>query len=976
MSDPHLYTLPPGADLAVELVRGILDRWGDRPPQDQARITLYVNTRRTQRAVRVAFAAHGPRLLPRIGVLSDIGLATPLPGPRISPLRRKLELALLVRKLLETEPDLAPRAAVFDLASSLADLLDEMQGEGVGLDALEALDLTDHADYWAQSLKFLRLVRHYTEHAGTAADTEARQRQAILTLIDHWATTPPQHPTIVAGSTGSRGSTALLLDAVARLPLGHVVLPGVDADMPDALWRELTDGAEAQDHSQHRFAALMRRLDVGRGDLRPWTTTPPPAPARNALVSLALRPAPVTDQWMTEGGRLSGIDTATADVTLVEAPSDRAEALAIALRLRQAAEDGQRAALVTPDRMLTRRVTAALDRWGIEPDDSAGRPLALSPPGRMLRLVAALGLAPLQAEDLLVLLKHPLTHSAGDRGPHLRLTNELELFFRKNSVAFPANSDLAKFAENQNEEASDWLSWLADLTETPRPDPDPLAHHLDRLEALATRLAAGPKATGSGDLFEQNAGRETRRVLAALREASTLQAPFAPEEFRDLLTSELQAVPVRDRDAPRSNIMIWGTLEARVQGADLVILGGLNEGTWPEAATADPWLNRPLRRQAGLLLPDRRIGLSAHDFQQAVAAREVWLTRAIRNAEAQTVASRWLNRLTNLLGGLTRNGGEQALMSMKARGHSWLALAERLEAPETDTKPAPRPSPRPPLAARPDRLSVTQIETLIRDPYAIYARHILRLRPLDPLRPAPDAPLRGIALHEIFDRFVVSGWSDDPDTARRTLLSIAESTLETHAPWPATRAFWLARIERIADWFIAQESTRRAGHPVPQTEVAGHLTLPDVGFTLTAKADRIDRLPNGTVKVYDYKTGAPPTSAAVHYFRKQLVLEAAMAAEGAFEGLSPAIVPEITYIGLGATPRESSFDLTDPELAQLTPRVVLPDLRRLIAAYADPTKGYTARNAIQLERFGSDYDHLARFGEWSDADAPKPEDVG
>jgi RecB family exonuclease len=408
--------------------------------------------------------------------------------------------------------------------------------------------------------------------------------------------------------------------------------------------------------------------------------------------------------------------------------------------------------------------------------------------------------------------------------------------------------------------------------------------------------------------------------------------------------------------------MIWGTLEARVQGADLVILGGLNDGTWPAQPPPDPWLNRAMRKEAGLLLPERRIGLSAHDYQQAVAARQVVLSRSKRGAEAETVPSRWLNRLVNLMDGLPQRNGPQALQAMRDRGDQWLSLAAAFDRAPV-TPPAKRPSPRPPVAARPKRLSVTEIKTLIRDPFAIYAHHVLKLRPLDPLRPEPDPRLRGTVLHEILEVYLRGGGG-----GREVLLSIAEAVLAEKVAWPLARTIWLSRIAKAADAFLAFSATT-GGTPV-LLEEKGAVHLADHDFTLTGKPDRIDRLDDGRLMLIDYKTGDPPTAKQQQHFDKQLLLLAAMAEGGGFRGLDPEEVVRVVYVGLKAELKTSAIELEPGQVTETWDEFI-----RLIAAFASPRQGYTARRALVTSREGTDYDHLSRFGEWDLTDNPVPEDI-
>ncbi len=962
---PRVFALPPGADFPALLVSRLCDRMADAPPEAMAHITIYLNTERMRRRVVGLFQARGAMLLPRLCLVTDPGRDMALPGlpAPVPPLRRKLELARLIAALIEGDPTLAPRTALYDLADSLTALLDEMRGEGVLPAAIAALDVSDHSAHWARTQAFMAIVAPLfaTE---AAPDAEGRQRMAVERLAAAWQVAPPVDPVIVAGSTGSRGSTLRLMQAVVGLPQGALLLPGFDFEMSPADFGDLGDALTSEDHPQFRFHRVLAATGIDPRAVRPWSTASPPAPLRNRLISLSLRPAPVTDRWIAEGPGMGPIGPATEGMTLVEAPSPRAEAQAIALILREVAEGQGTAALITPDRTLARQVTVALDRWGLRPDDSAGRPLALSAPGRLLRQVAELFSGTLTADALVALLKHPLVAAGGGRGDHLRLSRELELRLRRSGPAYPTGPGVREWASSHPE----WGAWVAGLmADLPGPGGErPLSDHVERHRALAEGLARGPDPSSAPlALWQGEAGEKARAVMESLASEAPHAGAMTAADYRNLLDSLLNAGEVRETVEAHPRLMIWGTLEARVQGADLVILGGLNEGVWPALPAPDPWLNRTMRLEAGLLLPERRIGLSAHDFQQAVAAPRVVLTRAVRNDEAQTVPARWLNRLVNLMEGLPDQGGPEALASMRARGARWLDMGARLDtvAPEP---PAARPSPRPPIVHRPRELSVTQITTLIRDPYAIYAKTILRLNALEPLRASPDARLRGSVLHKVLERFVIERPADgDPDAAAR-LLAVTTRVLSERVPWPAARALWFARIARAADFFLALEA-RLGGAPVVIEQKNG-VDLPGLDFRLVAKPDRIDLLGDGQVQVFDYKTGTPPSKKQQKHFDKQLLLTAALVEAGAFPALGgPRRVAAITYIGLGATPREETTLMDSDTVAE-----VWAAFGRLMARYARAEQGYTARRAPVTVAFPQDYDHLSRFGEWDTTDAAVP----
>jgi double-strand break repair protein AddB len=970
---PRVFGVPPGVDFPRALMNGLVQRCGSDQPDALARVHLVVNTRRMARRIRDLFDAGPPLLLPRVSLLTELGQRDGSADVLqvVPPLRRRLDLAQLIGRLLDQQPDLAARAALFDLADSLAELMDEMQGEGVSTKTIKDLDVSDISGHWARAQSFFAIADQYVSAGGEALDAQARQRKIVESLIAGWQVAPPRHPIILAGSTGSRGTTQMLMAAIANLPQGAVVLPGYDFDQPDQVWSNLDDAMTSEDHPQFRFRSLMRVLDISADQIRSWTNDTPPSLARNRLVSLALRPAPVTDAWMTEGPSLRDLAEATAKITLVEAASPREEAMAIAMRLRQAAETGQSAALITPDRMLTRQVSAALDRWNIIPDDSAGLPLHLSPPGRFLRHVADLFCDRLTGETLLTLLKHPLCHDGKGRGDHLLHTRDLELHLRRNGPPFPDPDSLSLFSQRQKTPPpANWIDWVSRVfcgktTAGQRP----LCDWVDDLRALAEVASAGSLTDGAGTLWDQKAGQKALEVLQSLEDEAQYGGSMTARDFANLLGSLLSAGEVRDRDAPHSKIMIWGTLEARVQGADLLILGSLNEGSWPEAVRPDPWLNRSMRDKAGLLLPERRIGLSAHDFQQAVAAPEVWMTRSVRSDDAQTVASRWLNRLTNLLDGLPDQGGRKVLTEMRDRGNNWLTWVSVLEeAPHVP--PAPRPSPRPPVAARPRQLSVTEIKRLIRDPYAIYARHVLKLKPLDPLVQAPDPLLRGIVVHDVLEKFVRSSLEDPTILSRDAFLDLCRSMLAIHVPWPTARIMWLSRISRIADDFLVKESARQSKSRPIAFEARSQARLDPLDFVLVGRADRIDMNLDGSLNIYDYKTGTPPSQPEQARFDKQLLLTAALAELSGFEGVPPAPVASAVFLGIGGTPKDVPAPLEKEPSAK-----VWDDLRTLIGAYLQPGQGYTSRRMLQKDSDKGDYDHLARLGEWDHSIDPTPEDL-
>ena len=967
------FALPPGADFCAGVVRGLIQRTANKPPEAMAAITVYVNAGRTLQTLRNAFddhaAAHGALLLPRMRLISDVGAG--LPGTRSAPLARVLELGNLVATLLAREPGLGAGQSAPELAESLAALMSEMQYEGCNVASLDKIDPRDHAAHWQRSLAFLRIAAEFYL-TDPPTDPAARQRAMVETWAAAWAGGQllPPGPVVVAGSTGSHGATRIFLRAVARLRLGAVVLPGYDFTQPEAVWDSLGSGEE--DHPQARLAALRT------AGVRPFTKvadTP-----RNQLISLALRPAPVTDQWVAEGPDLPDLLAPTAGLTLIEADQPQEEADAIAVVIRDAVQRGQKVRLFAADRGLIRRVGAAIDRWGLEIDDSAGEPLHLSPPGLFLRHTARLFRDRLTIDAALTLLKHPVTATGAGHGENLRHTRDLELRLRREGPAFPKAETLRDFASKGDGSRKIWGEWLAQALEPLDPNPalrpvnERLAQHL----RLAEWLAAGPGGdVAASRLWADASGRQADTAMTHLRDHAHLAQPMPAREYAELIDTYLSGHAVRAHDRGHPLIRACGTREARTEAAlsdgALIILAGLNEGGWPQALSPDPWLSRTMRAEAGLTLPERQIGLSAHDFQQAIAAPEVVLTRARRDAEAETIPSRWLNRLINLMSGLPDRRGPQALDEMRARGTGWLVLARAMNRPRYATPPAPRPSPVPPSPAF-ATISVTQVKTLIRDPYAIYASKVLGLRPLDPLRPEPGAAMRGQVLHEIVQKLLTppprSGAT--PAELRERFLQITASVLDQKVPWPAARAFWRARMTSIATQIARDEAGRLArGRPVV-VEKAHRLQVSGLPLSLTAKPDRIDLVDDGAVAhVYDYKSGKPPTNDEMAHFDKQLMLEAAMVAKGAFDALGPAGVEGVSYIQLGGDGETTSREFSAEAAEETWQKFII-----LARRYLCDGRGFTARLAMQKTTDAGDYDHLSRFGEWGAGDVATNMKVG
>ena len=994
----RVWTIPPGAPFVDSLAIGLGERYGGTPDA-LGRLTLLLPTRRACLAMRDAFLRHSDGaalLLPRLVPLGDMdadeiepGLGDGLPESlavdqdepiptAISGLERQLVLTRLVLARAEAEDDPRRPDQAARLAAELARLLDQAQTEQLSFDALKNLVPEDYAEHWQRTLAFLDIVTsHWPAILAERGliDPATRRNLMLEAVAARWRAAPPEYPVIAAGSTGSIPATAALLAVIRRLPEGAVVLPGLDQESDEAIWQAIDES-----HPQYGLKRLLERLEVDRDQVAVWGNHDAGDGhgddhgdghgdghgARARLLNMALRPATTTASWAAEPPPPA---SAFEGLEIVECPGPREEAGVIALRLRAALETpGRRAALVTRDRGLARRVAAELGRWGVAVDDSGGRPLVHTACGGFLGLTAALVAENAAPLALLAALKHPL--AAGGMSPG---AFRIKLRLLEREVLRKARPDrgfagIAAALGKHEEALGHWLNRIAVMA---APLAEAMAATRISLAALAAAhlafaeaLATSDRDDGAERLWRGDDGEAAAAFFAELIEGSEAMPPLMGRDYVALLDALIEGRVVRPRYGGHPRLHIWGPLEARLQHADEMILGGLNEGSWPPDTATDPWLSRPMRAKFGLPAPERRIGLSAHDFVQFAAAPRVLLTRAAKVEGTPVAPSRWLSRLDNLLRGWDRATALDAGPNVRA----WV---EALDTPESFNAIEP-PAPRPPVAVRPRRLSVTRIEIWRRDPYAIYADYILGLRALDPLDIEPDAADRGKIIHQALEDFVKTYPRDSlPADAHDSLIEIGRKVFAPLIDRPSVRAFWWPRFERIARWFIATEQARRGDLAMVHSEVEGRLVIagPAGPFTLTAKADRIEQRRDGSLAVIDYKTGGIPAKADILAgFAPQLSLEAAIAQAGGYHGIPAEEVEELSYWRLTGGDPAGEIKPVSTDVSSLV-REAVDGLSRLIAEFDDPETPYLAVPDMDKKPAFSDYAHLARIREWSDIES-------
>jgi ATP-dependent helicase/nuclease subunit B len=794
---------------------------------------------------------------------------------------------------------------------------------------------------------------------------------------------PPAGPVIAAGSTGTVPATARLLKVIASLPNGAVVLPGLDFSLDPESWTSLPEHPE---HPQTGMAELLRYLGATRDDVAyvPGSEPGERQQARLGFVSEMLRPAGETDRWqafLQDDAAPARLTSGLAGLQTLETPTAHDEAEAIALVLRETIETpGKTAALITPDRTLARRVAARLKAYDLVIDDSAGVPVARTVPGGFLDLVIGAASSDFAPPELMALLKHPLTLLGREPAKVREDARILErIAFRDiyvgqglkgaaDAVKAACDKDSRHRSAVSRDDERVALKLVEDLQDAFAPlsalvsdESAKTAAQFAEAHGASAEALAKDRAGSSSHLWQGTAG-EAMSVLLAELIAEGGRVLLAPADYAPFYRSLLAGRVARPRRPAHPRLFIWGPLEARLQQPDVVILGSLNEGVWPRPQEASPWLSRPMAAKLGLPAPERRIGLSAHDFAQALAAPTVYLSRAVKVDGVPTVPSRWLQRLTALV--------EAAKATPRIAPQQPFAQWARARDAAPTFAPADPPRPCPPVEARPRRLSVTRIEKWIANPYEIFARHILKLEALKPLGELPDNAMRGQIVHHALHEFALKHPESLPEDIAAELIKNADDLLDTLGGSSRVEAFWRPGFARFAKWFAETEPARRRGVVKVAAEVEGNLDLAvERGFRLSVRADRIDLCEDGSAVIYDYKTGKPPTPSQVdRLFAPQLPLEAAIAAAGGFAPLETREVSAMHYIrasGRGDGGEQQPAAKAAP--ASLAEKA-LADLIKLIEHFDREDTAYAAQRrpgtAFKSIYDYDDYAHLARLAEW------------
>lgn len=961
-----VYNIEASLPFADNFVKGVLARYGNNPVE-LAKIRIFLPNRRSVQSIKESFlrATKGvPLLLPQLHPLGDVDeheqelfwfsnnieIATP-----ISPTEEQIVLARLICRWRE---DINfPQSLM--LAKELARFLNEVAKEQISFESLSEIVPEDLSKHWQLTLDFLNiLIREYPNILSERQQINhwTYRNNVLDDLCEHWKLSPPDTPVIVAGSTGSIPATSNLLNTIANLRLGSVVLPGLDISLDESSWKKLDIT-----HPQYGLKLLTEVLDVSRKDIRSWhNNVTSDNSSKQRFLSDIMLPEESSIFWH----RLEAYPpNALKNIEIISADNQQEEALAIAVAMRESLEIPEKTcALITHDNSLSRMVSSFLKQWDIDIDNSAGSPLAYTPSLIFMQAIADLVASRMSPITLLEMLKHPLCCAKSfTRIEHLNNTRKLETKFLRGVRVSEGLDGLLRITK-EDKSSEKIYKWLSEIKEALSP--------LDKLlnkpqvlfsEIISIHLKSAQNLCENDNLWQGEKGDQSYTAIAEIMIASNSINMINSKEYNSIFLTLLQGKTYRPRYGSHPRLFILSPIESRLQQYDRVILGGLNENSWPPAVTSDPWMSRPMRESFGLPLPERKIGMSAHDFVQNMSAKQVILTRAKKIEGTQTLPSRWLMRLEAVL---TSTGQSNEVISK----NSWLEIAKTMLKSDKQSQ-CLEPTPCPPLDFRPKKLSVTSIEKLLRDPYNIYANKILNLNKLDDLDQDPGAAEFGLIIHEALEDFIKNIDNFSPEYYETNLLKCGENAFAKQELRPAIKSFWWPRFKRIASWFVENEKKRKKNISEIKVETWGEYILNTKygSFKIFAKADRVEKQKDGSVWLIDYKTGTPPTSKEVQLgYACQLTLEALIFKNGGFENDKNNNIDFHTeYWKLSGTEIAGKISPTPKDINQYI-KDAESGVVSLIEHFQQENNPYLVAPNPDFALRYNDYMHLSRQKEWGD----------
>jgi len=879
---------------------------------------------------------------------------------------------------------------ILALSTSLCQLIDSFLIEDIPIKNLKNIAPENLAHNWQQTLEFLDLALEAWPkilHEENKIDSVELRNIIIKRQADAAKQIFADKPVIAAGSTGSVLATSNLLKAISKLERGVVVLPGFNNKKGNIFHLLLNKEKNPSGHSQYAMAKTLAQLDFEPDEVK--ELAPKNIHNRTKIIRYSMALIDESANWAKQRKQEQlNIEQAIKNISIIEAPNDEMQARSIAMASIEALTRNHSIGIISPDQNLARRIKAELLRFGIILDDSAGTPLFQTPAGRFLRLIIATAKSGFAAVDLIALLKNQFSTFALGRADIAKIADLIEFGLLRSQKPSDGIAAL-KLALKENITGKQKYIPLY-LNESEGVEVENLLNKIEEIFAPIISLFKQEK------FYVAQFAKILNHTILGIIKTNDEKININPD-MKQLLNWLDELIQINDSNSPslssfeiakslkelmggnsfvapnkaNNKVYIWGQLEARLQNPDLIIIAGFNETIWPKTVDSGAWLSRNMAIAAGLSAPEKKIGQAAHDFEMAMGNENVIISYSKRIGTTPALPSRFLQRFFAFI-------GEEAENTCLKKGREWLSQAERLDF-EINPKPATRPSPCPIAAIRPKSLSVTEIMTLIRSPYDIYAKYILGLNSIDALGAEVEAKDRGSLIHKIFENFIKDKINPKAPDAFEQLINISNEVFSSLTIRPNLQTLYQARFEIMAKRFIEFEIIRDAEISTRNAEISGKWELPAAEniFTLRGEADRIDIKNDDSLEIIDFKTGQLPSATEMReYLAPQLLLEAAMAQGGAFVDIKSAQVTSLKYIKISNSP--DAFEVTDfaneGSLEQAIDEIIMRLSRHVQEMlFSDKTPMSARVFPAPKQTFVGAYEHLARTGEWSLAEGVEDE---
>ncbi|MBP9752846.1 MAG: PD-(D/E)XK nuclease family protein, partial [Proteobacteria bacterium] len=626
--------------------------------------------------------------------------------------------------------------------------------------------------------------KNYLKDKNIYEEKEALQKMCSIT-IEHLQK-EFDHPIVLGGTTGSIPFIQDFSKILHASSKGYVVLPG------------FFKGEEDIDIYHPFYTQKIWDEELNNPPIVPFVDSSP----KNDFLSIFKNQKP----------HLKPVD----HIIPFDANTPLEEAKLISILVRDSLEKNLTVSIVCNDKSLIHLIQDALNAYDFKANNALGIDLLKTVSGKFLTLFLKSCLKQ-TLKNIIPLLKHPL-FKAKERSLHLKSVDRFEAILQTESMDVEKQClktfNLSSYFEKYLKTYHTGLHWLNYL--------------IQDLEDLS-----------DSTIFKNQDGTVLFGFLESLKPYFS-KTSFSFFQFIDVLMAYIEQAPsVLMFDNLHQNVTLVGTIEARHQTADVVIISALNEGQWPKPIKQNLWLS-PFEKEA-LHLPkeERRLGLGAHDFLNCLQAKTVYLTRSLKVGGIPLQENRWLKRF-KLNFCLSKAAKEQQ--------DYFLNITKQLMAPLKPSNTQILEKTYPKGFDAPKELSISALELLNKDPYAFYVRYILKIKERLPWYLSLSPAKIGQIVHKILEK---SNLLDDEHLKEDIEKELLNLSLDDHQMIFLTNQLY----EMIL--FVINDLKKNPIHTFLREQKIS-LTLEDI--TIFGIADRIDFDQNNTVlRLIDYKTGTPPS---------------------------------------------------------------------------------------------------------------------